>query len=311
MISGTVIVGTRKSLLAKRQTERVILDLKKIFSQLKFLTKEIETSGDRQKNFIPSDLKGVFVKEIEEALIAGKIDFAVHSLKDLPVDITPGLEIAAICKRCDPRDVLISRNGSKLDKLKKGSQIGTSSPRRKLQLLFYRPDLNVIDIRGNLDTRLRKLKERKYDAIIVAAAGLVRLGWQELITQYISFDIMLPAPGQGALGIQIRKKDKRMKDIIKKLNHETSSLEVSAERAFLKAMGGGCRMPIAALAKIKGSKIKLEGVAATGKNLTLIRSFLEQKKRLPEMLGRHLAEKITGIFYKQKGKKVDSYRTKI
>jgi len=298
MISGTVIVGTRKSLLAKRQTERVILDLKKIFSQLKFITKEIETSGDRIKNFLQSDLKGIFVKEIEEALIVGKIDFAVHSLKDLPVDVTPGLEIAAVCKRCDPRDVLISRNGSTLDKLKKGSQIGTSSPRRKLQLLFYQPGFNVIDIRGNLDTRLRKLKEGKYDAIVVAAAGLVRLGWQELITQYIPFDIMLPAPGQGALGIQIRKKDKRMKDIVKKLNHEISHLEVSAERAFLRAMGGGCRMPIAALAKIRGSKIKLEGAVAAVKDLTFIRSCLEQKKSSPETLGKHLAKKITGLLYK-------------
>ena len=294
-----IIVGSRKSLLAMRQSKIVVEKLSKIFPEYHFFIKGIMTRGDRLKTWPEKQLKGLFVKEIEEALIKGEIDFAVHSMKDLPVDIHDELEIAAVTKRARYSDVLISRNAKKLSQLEKGSCIGTSSPRRKMQLLLIRPDLKIADIRGNLDTRLKKLKKGDYDAIVVAAAGVLRLGWSQYITEYLGHNLMLPAPAQGALGIQIRKNDKKIKPIIRKLNSPKTEVEVIAEREFLRAMGGGCRVPIGALAMIKAGNLQLEAIVIRSKR-NFCRAAVTGSKKFPQRIGKKLAEKIKTLLKKRK-----------
>jgi len=289
-----IIIGSRKSLLAMTQAEIILDSLKKIFPEYKFVIKKIVTSGDRLKKWPTEQVKGLFVKEIEQALIEEKIDLAVHSMKDLPVDMPKDLEIAAITKRADARDVLISNSGKGLDSLPKQSRIGTSSPRRKAQLLLHRPDLKVIDIRGNLDTRLKKLKDKQFDAIVIAAAGIIRLGWQDKVTEYVKEKIILPAPGQGVLGIQILKKNKKIKKMVKALDHSASKIAVIAEREFLKRMGGGCRVPIGSLALIKGGRLRLEGIVAYDQALAAKGSIVLDK-RYPLQAGKILAKKIKSI----------------
>ncbi len=293
-----IIVGSRKSLLAMRQSKIVVEKLYKIFPEYNFVIKGIITSGDRLKTWPLKQAKGLFVKEIEEALIKGEIDFAVHSMKDLPVDIHDKLKIAAVTKRAKYSDVLISRNAKKLSKLEKGSCIGTSSPRRKMQLLLIRPDLKIADIRGNLDTRLKKLRKGDYDAIVVAAAGVLRLGWSDRITEYLGHNIMLPAPAQGALGIQIRRNDKKIEHIIRKLNSAKTEIEVTAEREFLGAMGGGCRVPIGALARIKADNLHLEAVVIRNKR-NFCRTAVTGSKNSPQRTGKKLAEKIKTLLKKK------------
>ncbi|MCP4650603.1 MAG: hydroxymethylbilane synthase [PVC group bacterium] len=287
-----VVIGTRKSALAQAQANKVLFDLQKHFSDYKFKIKKITTTGDRLKSWPQTAGKGLFVKEIEEALIQGEIDIAVHSMKDLPCDMPQGLEIAAITKRLSPQDILISRSGKRLIDLPAQSRIGTSSLRRKTQLKAYRSDLKVVDIRGNLDSRLKKLKEGKYDAIVLAAAGVLRLGWDDVIAEILPFKVMLPAPAQGALGIEVRKNDRRIKRLVKILNHEISAIEINAERAFLQAMGGGCRTPLGALARIKRNILKLEGVIAGGKDDNIMRNKVSGMKKFPKRLGRKLAAQI-------------------
>ncbi|MBI4845473.1 MAG: hydroxymethylbilane synthase [Candidatus Omnitrophica bacterium] len=298
----TVVIGTRKSLLAMAQAKRVLKALKTKFPKLRFVIKGIITKGDRQVDLTKAKDKGLFIKELEKMLIGKKIDIAVHSMKDIPVDIPKQLKIAAITKRLDARDVIISRSRKNLNKIALGSRIGTSSLRRKVQVRLFRPDLQVIDIRGNLDTRLKKLKSGKYDAIIVAGAGLLRLGWQKYIAGYIPFEIMLPPPGQGALGIQIRESDAFIKEISATLDHEKSRIEITAERAFLSEMGGGCRMPMAAFGEVKGKAIKLRAVVAKAGSALLCRDSLEADKNSPELAGIKLAQRIKKIMIK-KGKK--------
>ncbi len=293
-----IIVGSRKSLLAMRQTKIVVEKLKEIFPEYNFVIKGIVTSGDRLKIWPKNQAKGLFVKEIEEALIRGEIDFAVHSMKDLPVDVHNELEIAAVTKRTDCGDVLISRNARKLSQLEKGSRVGTSSPRRKMQLLLIRPDLKVMDIRGNLDTRLKKLKKGDYDAVVVAAAGILRLGLADCVTEYLGYSIMLPAPAQGALGIQIRKNDKLTRRIIRKLNSAKTWVEVTAEREFLRAMGGGCRVPVGALARVKAEALHLEAIVIRNKN-NFCRAEIKGSKKFPQKTGKKLAEKIKALLKKK------------
>ena len=241
-----IIIGTRASKLALRQAEQVKITLEKLDPQLEVILKRIKTRGDVLKDWKPEGNqagKGLFVKEIEDALLSGEIDLAVHSMKDVPTQLPQGLIIAAITKREDPRDVLISRNYFSLDELPRGARIGTSSLRRKLQLLFYGRDLQIVPLRGNLDTRLRKLKEEEIDAIVVAAAGLIRLGWQNRITQYLPYEIMLPAGGQGALGIEVRDHNEEIIRMLKPLNDDDSRLAITAERSFLHRLGAGCQAP--------------------------------------------------------------------
>jgi len=296
----TIIVGTRKSLLAMTQTQIIINELKVLFPEYKFLVKKIITTGDRLKKWPQNQAKGFFVKEIEQALLSKKIDFAVHSMKDLPVDSTKGLEITAIPKRQKSNDVLISRSKKSLKKLKKSCLIGTSSPRRKAQLMCYRPDLKVKDIRGNLDTRIKKIKAGEFDAIVVAAAGLIRLGWGHLAYESLSAKIMLPAPGQGALGIQARSNDLKTKKILKKIDHAKTRFEVTAEREFLKAMGGGCRVPIGALARINRGCLKLQAVVAEPSGVRVLRKNITVPGHQAKIAARKLAERFKGVFEKVK-----------
>ncbi len=288
-------MGTRASKLALRQAEEVKGDLEKSDPGLKVIFKTIKVKGDVLKDWRPgtgSLEKGLFVKEIEDALLAGEIDLAVHSMKDVPTELPQGLMIAAITKRVDPRDVLISRDGLLLDELSQNIRVGTSSLRRKLQLLFYRRDLQIVPLRGNLDTRLRKLKEKEIDAIIVAAAGLIRLGWQNRTTQYLPCEIMLPAGGQGALGIEVREEDEEIRRILEPLNDDDSQVAITAERHFLHRLGGGCQVPVATLGQVQGEKLSLEALVSTSNGERTVRQKMEGSSKNPEKVGLELAEEM-------------------
>ncbi|HET8945118.1 MAG TPA: hydroxymethylbilane synthase, partial [Dehalococcoidia bacterium] len=247
----TFIVGTRGSALALTQTGFVVDALRKAHPAAHFETRTIHTEGDRSAASL-SEIggRGVFVIEIERALLAREIDIAVHSLKDLPADETEGLAIAAVYEREDPRDVLVSRDGLALDRLPAGAVIGTGSPRRAAQVMAARPDLAIADIRGNVDTRLRKVADGEYDATVLAAAGLRRLGWLDRANQIFETDQMLPAVGQGALAVQTRADDAEAVAAVSVLDHTPTRAAVTAERAFERRLGGGCHAAIAAYAVI-------------------------------------------------------------
>ncbi|WP_442595294.1 hydroxymethylbilane synthase [Neobacillus sp. D3-1R] len=246
-----IIVGSRKSKLALTQTNWVIEQLKKLGAPFEFEVKEIVTKGDRILDVTLSKVggKGLFVKEIEQAMLDKEIDMAVHSMKDMPAVLPEGLTIGCIPVREDHRDVLISKGHVQLEDLKPGALVGTSSLRRAAQLLVERPDLEIKWIRGNIDTRLAKLETEEYDAIILAAAGLFRMGWaKDVISQFLSPEICLPAVGQGALSIECREDDQELLDLLAKFACPKTDLAVRAERAFLNKMEGGCQVPIAGYA---------------------------------------------------------------
>jgi len=249
----------------------------------------IHTTGDRiaDRAFIPKDGKGVFVAEIERALLAGDIDVAVHSLKDLPGEMTAGLTLAAVPVREDPRDVLVGRTVPTLATLPPGAVIGTSSLRRRAQLQRLRPDVQLADMRGNVDTRLRKLAEGQYDAICLAAAGLHRLGLAQHITEYFALDAMLPAVGQGALAIQAREGDAVVAGL-QSLHDEKTSRAVRAERAVLAAFGGGCSIPLGVHAVAEGDTLHLSAILCNLDGSNMVREQLTGNDR-PETLGRQLA----------------------
>ncbi|MGA8943163.1 MAG: hydroxymethylbilane synthase [Thermoactinomyces sp.] len=260
----TLVVGTRQSQLALTQTDWVINRLQELEPGLEIRRKKIVTKGDRILDVTLSKVggKGLFVKEIEQAMLDGEIDFAVHSMKDMPSELPPGLVIGAVPVRETPTDALLSRDGKTLDELPGGSVVGTSSLRRQAQILAYRPDLKVEPVRGNLDTRIRKMKEGQFDAILLATSGLKRMGWQEKVSQELPLDVMLPAVGQGALAIQCREDDEELLAILSRLNHEDTARTVRAERAFLNAFQGGCHLPLAAYAEINGDEVHLTGLVA-------------------------------------------------
>lgn len=248
-----IIVGSRRSKLALTQTNWVINQLKALGLPFEFEVKEIVTKGDRILDVTLSKVggKGLFVKEIEQAMIDGEIDMAVHSMKDMPGVLPDGLTIGCIPKREDHRDVLISKDHKKLAELPSGAIVGTSSLRRSAQLLMERPDLEIKWIRGNIDTRLEKLKTEEYDAIILAAAGLSRMGWsKEIVTEFLEPDICLPAVGQGALAIECRENDQELLELLEKFTDAATELAVKAERTFLTKMEGGCQVPIAGFATV-------------------------------------------------------------
>lgn len=254
----TITIGTRGSQLALWQAEYVRKRLNRQFPDLGVELQIIKTTGDaNQERSLVGLGKGVFTKEIEKAILAGAIDLAVHSMKDLPTDLPDELCVAAIPVREDPRDVLITQSGLVIDELASGAIIGTASPRRRSQLQHFRPDLKVVDVRGNLDTRLHKLRETNLDGIIVAAAGIKRLMGQETITEYFEISRMVPSPGQGALGIETREDDLEIKALLARINDCRSECEVRAERAVLRGLGGGCQVPIGANAELKGDKLHL------------------------------------------------------
>ena len=265
MKSHKIVIGSRGSQLALWQANWVKSELERLHDNVDIDIRIIATSGDIIQDVPLAKIggKGLFVKEIEEALLANEIDLAVHSMKDVPMELPTELGISVITKRENPLDALISKNGEKLADLPQGATIGTSSLRRSSQLLKYRDDFKIYPLRGNVDTRLRKVEEGKYDAILLASAGLNRLGWANRITEEISPDILLPAMGQGALGIETRLDDTKIYDFISTLNHEQTHYAVSAERSMVGRLDGGCQVPIGAYARVEKGLIKLKGLVAS------------------------------------------------
>lgn len=277
----TITIGTRGSQLALWQAEYVKKCLHSHFPHLEISLLIIKTTGDRiQHRSLIGLGKGVFTREIEIALLDGTIDLAVHSMKDLPTKLPDGLCIGANPSREDPRDVLVSASGLSLEKLPEKAQIGTTSPRRRSQLTFLRPDLNVVGVRGNLDTRLRKLQETDLDGLILAAAGINRLVGEETITEYFEVDKMVPAPGQGALGIEIREDDNRMREFLRPINDGDTELAVATERAVLSGLGGGCQVPIGVHASIKDGDLEVVGMVSdyNGKSRVVAEEFGSPKQ---------------------------------
>jgi len=263
-MTSNLIFASRPSALARWQTGFVIEQLYHHWDDLHAEIQIITTKGDQILNKSIPEIggKGLFTYELEQALREGLVHAAVHSLKDLPTDDPLGLTIASIPKRVDVRDVLVCPAGLTLEKLFPKAVIGTSSVRRRAQLLAYRPDLRAETIRGNVETRLRKTINGQYDAVILAAAGLIRLGLQKHITQFLPLQIMLPAPGQGALAVQCRSDDEATLRLLSAIHHKETALAVQAERTFLSALGGGCSLPVAALAQVQDQGIDLTGVIA-------------------------------------------------
>ena len=292
-MSRPLIIGSRGSKLALWQAEQARARLETLNPQLDVHIEIIKTTGD-VKNDPLSVIggKGVFTKELEDALLDGRIDLAVHSLKDLPTILPDGLSISAICEREDPRDALVLRSGSEngsLLHLPEGAVVGTSSQRRLAQLKALRSDVVVRDLRGNVDTRIRQLDEGQYDAVILASAGLVRLGLQERISARIEINEMLPAVGQGAIAIETNSDNEFAVQITSRLDHLETRLACLAERAFLRGLGGGCQFPIAAHAILDGDLLKLDGLVAKPDGSEILRGSLSGTPEAPETLGSTLA----------------------
>lgn len=293
-----VIIGTRGSKLALWQAEWVKSELQRMNPGLGVELNKIKTTGDKILDVPLAQVggKGLFVKEIEEALLSGEADLAVHSMKDVPTEFPEGLHLAVICRREDPRDALLSAmRGTEFripnfKALPEGASVGTSSLRRSCQLLNIRPDLKIMQLRGNLDTRIRKLDEGQFDSIILAAAGVKRLGWSGRIAEILPPETSLPAIGQGAIGIECRTADKYIHDLISPLNHEETSLCVKAERACLQKLEGGCQVPIAAHAVMSGERIIIDGLVGSVSGDRIIRAHAEGPAESAETLGTALAE---------------------
>ncbi|MGM9988619.1 MAG: hydroxymethylbilane synthase [Bacillaceae bacterium] len=269
-----IIVGSRRSKLALTQTKWVIAQLKALGAPFEFEIKEVVTKGDVILDVTLSKVggKGLFVKEIEQALLNKEIDFAVHSMKDMPAVLPEGLMIGCVPKREDPRDVIITKNGRKLAELEAGAIIGTSSLRRSCQIQALHEDKEIKWIRGNIDSRLRKLKEDEYDAIMLASAGLRRMGWaDDIVTEYLSVEQCIPAVGQGALGIECRQDDEEVLAFLRLLNDEQTFQMVETERAFLKTLDGGCQIPIGAYAFEQDGGIQLHCIVGSHDGKVLLR----------------------------------------
>ncbi|MGO9274121.1 MAG: hydroxymethylbilane synthase [Terriglobia bacterium] len=284
-----LVIGTRGSKLALWQANWVRDQLVAAGATVEI--RIIKTTGDKLANLplTQSGTKGLFIKEIEEALAEGIVDLAVHSLKDLPTEQPPGLAVAAVPPREDARDVLISREGAGLVALPAGSKVGTGSLRRQSQLRALRRDLEVVPMRGNLDTRLRKLDAGEYDAVVVAAAGIHRLGFRERVTEYFAVDAMCPAVGQGALAIEIRQGDDRIENAVRFLDHRMTHQAVRAERAALRELGGGCQVPIAAHAWCEDDHLRVLGVVAAIDGSRIVRAANSGPADEPERLGAEAA----------------------
>ncbi len=291
-----IVLGTRGSKLALAQSEWVAARLRGLGADVSL--KVVRTLGDHQQSAPPDPPigVGVFVREIEQALLGGDISLAVHSLKDVPTEQREGLEIAAIPQREDPSDALVNLQGgaagSGLGDLADGARVGTGSLRRAAQLRAHRSDLQFVPVRGNVDTRLRKLEEGDFEALVLASAGLIRLGLTDRITERLPLDICLPAPGQGALALQIRGDDGATRALISRLDHAPSRAAVTAERAFLERLGGGCAIPVGALAQVNGGHLILRGVIADKEGKRLLRDSIEAAAADPSRAGATLAERL-------------------
>jgi hydroxymethylbilane synthase len=286
-----IVFGSRLSQLARWQTDFIQGQLRAAWPELAFRAIALVTEGDLRLDRPLPEIggKGVFTQEIETALREGRIDLAVHSLKDLPIDGAPDLCVGAVPSRADARDVLVSASGAGFEALPLGARVGTSSLRRQAQLLAVRPDLKVLPLRGNVDTRLRKALQGEYDAIVLAAAGLERLGLGERATEYLPFEVMLPAPGQGALAVQCRAGDAEMIQRLRPLHDAAAFHAVTAERAFLAGLGGGCSAPVAAYAQAAGGELEMRGLVASSDGKQVIR--VSGKGSDAERLGWEMAKR--------------------
>jgi hydroxymethylbilane synthase len=292
-----IVIGTRGSKLALWQTNWVKGELEKRHAGIQVEIQIISTKGDRVLDVSLPKLgeqgKGLFTKELEDAIFERRVDIAVHSLKDLPTELPAGLHVAAICEREDVRDALVARGGIKsFNDLADGAVLGTSSLRRQAQIRAARPGLVIEPIRGNVDTRLRKLDSGEFDAIVLAAAGLHRLGFESRITEHLSEELILPAVGQGALAIESRSDDVAVNEIVASLDHEATRLACNAERAFLRGLGGGCLVPIAGRARIQGDDLSLSGLVASPDGSEIIRGHRSGAAEDPESVGERLAAEL-------------------
>jgi len=287
-------IGTRASALALWQAEWVKSELEKKYPGVTVTLTKIKTTGDKILDVPLAKVggKGLFVKEIEEAMLANEIDIAVHSMKDVPTFFPDGLHLSCITKREDARDALLTRNKVAFKDLPQGANVGTSSLRRQAQLMSVRPDFVIHQLRGNVDTRLRKLKEGQYDAIILAAAGVNRLGLAENVSEYLSPELSLPAIGQGALGIECRVDDRELNDMISFFNHTDTRTCVTGERALLRRLEGGCQVPIACYGQVLAGKLKLIGLVGSVDGKRIVKDSIEGDPEKAEKLGVTLAEKL-------------------
>ncbi|MFH1287302.1 MAG: hydroxymethylbilane synthase [bacterium] len=292
MTNNKIIIGTRSSALALWQTEFVVSEIRASNPAIEIEIKKIKTTGDKILDVPLAKVgdKGLFVKEIEESLLRGEIDLAVHSMKDVPTNLPSGLCIGAILKREDNRDVFISDSFKKIDELPLNASIGTSSLRRIAQLRSFRPDLEFKDLRGNIQTRLKKMKELNLDGIILAAAGVKRLGYKDNICQYISYDLILPSVGQGSIGIEIKSSDDKVRKLIAPLNHDESYWVILGERALLRRLEGGCQVPIGSWGRVEKGRLVLDGVIASLDGKKMYKAGLRGEVKDAENIGVKLAE---------------------
>ncbi len=291
----TLRIGTRGSGLALWQARYVESLVSETHPEINSEIIVIKTTGDKNLESPLSEIggKGVFVKEIEEALLSEKIDIAVHSLKDVPAVLPNGLALGAFIERHDPRDAVITRSGLKLGELPDGSRVGTGSLRRASQILYNHPELKITPIRGNVDTRVRKLREGEdYEAIVLALAGLERMGFQDEVTEVISEEKMVPAPGQGIVAIESRESDADTNEVLNSINHRETAIQAAAERAFLKRLSGDCNVPLGCRAVISGNNIHITGVLAKPDGSVVLKESVSGETDTAEVLGENLADSI-------------------
>lgn len=293
-MKSNLIIGTRASKLALWQANHIAALIQKEHPNVAVTIKHIVTSGDKIQDVPLAKIggKGLFTKELENAMLSGEIDLAVHSLKDMPVELPQGLTLSAITVREDAGDALVSPNYATIDKLPKGAKVGTSSLRRRAQLMRYRPDLVIKELRGNVDTRLKKLETEDLDAIVLAVAGLRRLGWGGRITEILSHQVCLPAVGQGALAIESREDDKEVLRLLAFLNDTKTRQAVTAERAFLRVVEGGCQVPVGVHAHIKDNVINIEAVILSVDGKEVVRDTISGQPEAASELGQELANRL-------------------
>lgn len=293
-VKDKIVIATRESQLALWQANNVKDQLEKLYPDLTVELLGMTTKGDQILNSPLSKIggKGLFVKELEQALLEGRADIAVHSMKDVPMAFPEGLGLAVICEREDPTDAFVSNKYNSLDELPQGAIVGTSSLRRSCQLAINRPDLTIKDLRGNVNTRLRKLDEGEYDAIILASAGLIRLEMQDRIRSAIDDKQSLPAGGQGAMGIECRSDDQEILDLLKPLQHQNTYWRVTAERAVNERLNGGCQAPIACFATLNNDQLYLRGLVGSVDGKEILRDEITGPKEDAKALGVQLAEKL-------------------
>jgi len=293
-VKNQIVIGTRGSKLALWQADYIEQRLREQYPELSVTQKRVTTKGDRILDVPLAKIggKGLFTKELEEEMLSGAIDLAVHSLKDMPAKVPDGLVIAAVTKRLDPGDALVSNRFSSFEELPQGAKVGTSSLRRRAQLLCARPDLTMLDLRGNVNTRLRKLDEGEYDAIVLAVAGLKRLGFADRIRQVLPRDMVLPAVGQGALAIETRADDKETRDMLAFLRDDDTICCTEAERSFLARVEGGCQVPVGVYATAEGDGLNVEAVIASLDGQRFYRGNVKGTRKDAAKLGENLAEKL-------------------